>query len=99
MLTRISETSASSSLKRLLRPAGERAHEAQPPLDGDAFRSASTHWLRHFFANNAAADGVLPVALMGAMGHADLKTTSLYTRPEQQLMLRELAKVRRPGGG
>lgn len=86
------------SLKRLLRHAGERAHEAQPPLDGDAFRCASTHWLRHFFANNAAADGVLPVALMGAMGHADLKTTSLYTRPEQQLMLRELAKVRRRGG-
>ncbi|WP_298231511.1 phage integrase family protein [uncultured Azohydromonas sp.] len=87
------------SLKRLLRHAGERAHKAQPPLDGDAFRGASTHWLRHFFANNAAADGVLPVALMGAMGHADLKTTSLYTRPEQQLMLRELAKVRRRGGG
>jgi site-specific recombinase XerD len=87
------------SLKRLLRHAGERAHEAEPPLDGAAFRSASTHWLRHFFANNAAADGVLPVALMGAMGHADLKTTSLYTRPEQQFMLRELAKVRRRGGG
>jgi integrase len=87
------------SLKRLLRHAGERAHEAEPPLDGAAFRGASTHWLRHFFANNAAADGVLPVALMGAMGHADLKTTSLYTRPEQQFMLRELAKVRRRGGG
>jgi integrase len=87
------------SLKRLLRLAGERAHEAEPPLDGTAFLGASTHWLRHFFANNAAADGVLPVALMGAMGHADLKTTSLYTRPEQQLMLRELAKVRRRGSG
>ena len=87
------------SLKRLLRHAGERAHEAQPPLDGAAFLSASTHWLRHFFANNAAADGVLPVALMGAMGHADLKTTSLYTRPEQQFMVRELAKVRRRGTG
>jgi integrase len=86
------------SLKRLLRHAGERAHEADPPLDGAAFLGASTHWLRHFFANNAAADGVLPVALMGAMGHADLKTTSLYTRPEQQLMVRELAKVRRRGG-
>ncbi|NML15681.1 phage integrase family protein [Azohydromonas caseinilytica] len=86
------------SLKRLLRHAGERAHLAEPPLDGSDFAGASTHWLRHFFANNAAADGVLPVALMGAMGHADLKTTSLYTRPEQQFMLRELAKVRRRGG-
>ncbi|WP_157268550.1 phage integrase family protein [Azohydromonas aeria] len=85
------------SLKRLLKRAAERAHEAGPALDAAAFRSASTHWLRHFFANNAAADGVLPVALMGAMGHADLKTTSLYTRPEQQLMVRELAKVRRRG--
>lgn len=87
------------SLKRLLRHAGEHAHEANPALDGTAFIAASTHWLRHFFANNAAADGVLPVALMGAMGHADLKTTSLYTRPEQQFMVRELAKVRRRGTG
>jgi integrase/recombinase XerD len=42
--------------------------------------AASVHWLRHAHASHAIDNGA-PVTLVSAtLGHADLKTTSVYTR-------------------
>lgn len=59
--------------------------------------AASTHWMRHFFANTAIADGVEPAALMDAMGHASLNTTSIYLRTERKRLVGQLSKLRRRG--
>jgi site-specific recombinase XerD len=85
------------ALKRLLRRAADRAHLAVPPLDGAALSRASTHWLRHTFANNAVDDQVEPIVLRDALGHADLGTTSIYLKPEQKALVAQMAKMRRRG--
>lgn len=92
-------TALYQALKRFFKLAAEQAATAQPngldAAEAAALSEASTHWLRHFFANSAAADDVQPAVLMHALGHADLRTTSLYTRPETRQMVRELAKFQR----
>ena len=85
------------ALKRLLRRAAELAHLAHPPLDEAALSRASTHWLRHTFANNAVDDQVEPIVLRDALGHADLGTTSIYLKPEQKALVAQMAKMRRRG--
>jgi integrase len=89
-------TALYQALKRFFKLAAEQAAAAQPTgldaAEAAALSEASTHWLRHFFANSATADDVQPAVLMHALGHADLRTTSLYTRPETRQMVRELAK-------
>lgn len=85
------------SLKRLFARAGAAAPRADPPLDPAAFARASTHWMRHFFANNAAADGVEIDIIRSALGHSDLKTTSVYINPEESALVRGLARMRRRG--
>ena len=85
------------ALKRLFARAADGAHLADPPLDGAEFKKASTHWLRHFFANSAVSDLVELAVLREALGHASLQTTSVYVKPEQRALLREMAKMRRRG--
>jgi site-specific recombinase XerD len=85
------------ALKRLFERAARSAHLAEPPLDGAVLGRASTHWLRHFFANSAIEDQVEQAVLREALGHADLATTSVYVKPEQRALLREMAKMRRRG--
>lgn len=46
------------ALKRLFARVAEQALLAELLLDGMVLRSASTHWLRHFFANKAIDGGV-----------------------------------------
>lgn len=82
-------------LKRLFDRAAERAESQDPPLDAKVFRKASTHWLRHFFANNAIDDGVAPAVLSKGLGHADLSTTSIYVNPERRALVAEMSKMRR----
>jgi len=77
--------------------AAEGAHLADPPFDGAELKQASTHWLRHFFATTAVADQVEPAVLREALGHSSLQTTSVYVKPEQRALLREMAKMRRRG--
>jgi site-specific recombinase XerD len=87
------------SLKRFFVACSERAAEAgvEVEVDVDRLRQASTHWMRHFFANSAVNDQVdLPV-LRDAMGHASLATTSIYLRTERDRMVKELGKMRRRG--
>jgi len=85
------------SLKRLFRAAA-RSAEDNPRLneqDRQALQRASTHWLRHFFGNNAVDDGVELTALREMFGHADLKTTTIYTRAETRRVVAEARKLRR----
>lgn len=91
----LSPNAASQSLKRFLKHCASRARELDAPLDADRLAQASTHWLRHFFANTAAEDGVNPAALMSAMGHKSLQTTSVYLRTDRRQLVKEMAKVRR----
>jgi site-specific recombinase XerD len=93
-------TALYQSLKRLFRQAARLAQakgDLVEQADAQAFANASTHWLRHFFANTLAADNVLPAAMQKLLGHADLKTTSIYINAEERLMVRELGKLRRRG--
>lgn len=91
-------TALYQSLKRLFKRAATVARERGDLVDqadAHALEQASTHWLRHFFANSLAADNVLPAAMQKLLGHADLKTTSVYIHAEERLMVRELSKMRR----
>ena len=65
--------------------------------DAKAFVAASTHWMRHFFANSALADGVTAEAVKDAMGHSSLTTTSIYLRTERRRMVEQMSKLRRRG--
>lgn len=85
------------TLKRLFARAAQRAPFLDPPLDPSVFSKASTHWLRHFFANNAIEDGIEPTVVGAGMGHADLKTTSIYVNPERRALMKGMAKMRRRG--
>ncbi len=90
-------TALYQSLKRFLGTCCELAESSGSAIDHEALGRASTHWLRHFFANSAAADNVMPAALMAAMGHASLQTTSIYLRTERRLVVSEMSKMRRRG--
>jgi len=43
-------------------------------------RGVSPHWLRHAHAAHALLHGAPPNVIQATLGHADLRTTSLYTR-------------------
>jgi site-specific recombinase XerC len=88
-------TALYQSLKRFLGTCCELAEAAGAAINHEALGRASTHWLRHFFANSAAADNVMPAALMAAMGHSSLQTTSIYLRTERRLVVSEMSKMRR----
>lgn len=95
----LSRNALGETLRRLFDQVAERAAAAGDLTDADAdlqtFKRASAHWLRHFFANSLAADNVLPAAMQKMLGHADLKTTSIYVNAEERLMVAEFTKVRR----
>ena len=89
-------TAAYQSLKRFFSACADAVAHGPADLDANRLRLASTHWMRHFFANSAVADGVPEAALMLAMGHADLKTTSIYVHPERRLVVKAFGeKLRR----
>jgi site-specific recombinase XerD len=91
-------TALYQSLKRMFRRAADVVRlrgDLVDQADAHALQQASTHWLRHFFANTLATDHVLPAAMQKLLGHADLKTTSIYINAEERLMVREMSKVRR----
>jgi integrase len=83
------------SLKRLFKRAGATAHLADPPLDSEDFFRASTHWMRHFFAHNAVSDQIGIELVRAALGHSDLKTTSVYVNPEETALARGMTRMRR----
>jgi site-specific recombinase XerD len=85
------------SLKRVFRAARDEAvatGDLVDQADAEAFGRASTHWLRHYCANAMAADDVPATVMRDVLGHADLKTTSVYLQSETKQIVRELAKAR-----
>ena len=93
----IDPTALYQALKRFFRRAAAMARAEGAAVDADRLERASTHWLRHFFANSAAADRVDLSALKEALGHASLQTTSVYVRAERARVVGELARLRRRG--
>lgn len=83
------------TLKRFLGSCADEAQRSGAEIDFEKLRDASTHWLRHFFANSAASDGVSGTALMELMGHSSLGTTSIYLRQERKRIVSEIGKMRR----
>jgi len=80
------------SLKRAFRAAlrhAEATGRSLTPADQRAFTAASTHWLRHFFANTYLSGlGMDLSSVRSLMGHASLNTTSLYVDPELKAIVR-----------
>lgn len=88
------------SLKRFFDGCARYASEqGLPAEDARALSAASTHWMRHFFANTSIADGIPAEAVKDAMGHESLTTTSIYLRVERRRMVAEMTKLRRRGQG
>ena len=55
-------------------------------------KGASVHTLRHTFATHHVAKGTSLRTVQEVLGHADLKTTSIYVQLAQEAMKRELQK-------
>ncbi|MCF0253415.1 MAG: tyrosine-type recombinase/integrase, partial [Duodenibacillus sp.] len=70
-----------------------RIAEAASPADANKLRAGSAHWLRHTFAVQALE--VAPVnVVQTAMGHASIKTTGLYLRPEDVEVAKALGRMK-----
>jgi site-specific recombinase XerD len=50
------------------------------------------HMLRHSFALECVERGVDPFTLMNLMGHANVATTSIYTRKNEEMMKKDYGK-------
>lgn len=59
------------------------ALQASDPVAAARIARASAHWLRHSYGTHAVAQGVPLDVLQENLGHADLKTTSIYVRAEK----------------
>lgn len=89
-MKQLDPTGLYQAIKRFFQSAATASDDL---VDRVTFEKASTHWMRHFFGRLAALNGVEPTAIMDAMGHADLKTTTIYTRPKTEHVIRELSKL------
>jgi integrase len=91
----IDATALYQSLKRFFRRCSLEARHQSDAMELAGIEVASTHWLRHFFASSAAADGVDLVVLRDVLGHVSLQTTSVYVRPERNRLVEGLTLLRR----
>jgi integrase len=91
----VDATALYQSLKRFFRRCSLEARHQANAVELAGIEVASTHWLRHFFASAAAADGVDLVVLRDVLGHVSLQTTSVYVRPERKRLVEGLAQLRR----
>jgi site-specific recombinase XerD len=73
-------------------PIGPRAIQrlVEKYLKEAGIRHASIHTLRHTFATHHVAKGTDLRTVQEALGHADLKTTSIYVSMAKEAMKREL---------
>ena len=75
----ISRSALYKDLKAFLR---EAACAADDEADAAALRRASTHWLRHTYGRQMAAQGVHIDVIRANMRHADISTTGIYVEPD-----------------
>ena len=59
-------------------------------MDEAGIKNASVHTLRHSFATHHVAKGTDLRTVQEALGHADLKTTSIYVSTAKEVMRRDL---------
>lgn len=74
------------------KPLGPRAFQniVKRYLDEAGIEDASVHTLRHTFATHHVAKGTSLRTVQEALGHADLKTTSVYVSLAREVMNKEL---------
>jgi len=73
-------------------PLGQRAFQniVKKYLEEAGIEGASVHTLRHTFATHHVAKGTSLRTVQEALGHRDLKTTSVYVSLARELMNKEL---------
>ena len=73
-------------------PMGPRAIQrvVTKYLNAAAVKNASVHTLRHSFATHHVAKGTSLRTIQEALGHSDLKTTSIYISTAKQALKRDL---------
>lgn len=73
-------------------PMSARAYEyiVKKYLKEAGIKGASVHTLRHTFATHHVAKGTSLRTVQEALGHADLKTTSIYVQLAREVMNKEL---------
>lgn len=73
-------------------PMGPRAIQRMVHgyMEEAGIRNASVHSLRHSFATHHVAKGTSLRTIQEALGHADLKTTSIYVSMAKEAMKRDL---------
>ena len=74
------------------RPTGPRAiqHLVKKHMAEAGIKNAGVHTLRHTFATHHVAQGTSLRTVQEVLGHADLKTTSIYVQLAQEAMRKEL---------
>lgn len=79
-------------VSKFRRPLGPRASQniVKKYLDEAGIEDASVHTLRHTFATHHMAKGTSLRTVQEALGHADLKTTSVYVSLAREVMNKEL---------
>ena len=81
-------------LRRFFRDVANEAatREGAPPAA--EFTRASTHWLRHTFANEAIKQ-MQPQVLQSLLGHSDLRVTSVYVKAQAADLVRGMRALPR----
>jgi integrase/recombinase XerD len=79
-------------VSKFLEPMSPRAYEyvVKKYLKEAGIKRASVHTLRHTFATHHVAKGTSLRTIQEALGHADLKTTSIYIQLARDAMNKEL---------
>ena len=78
-------------VSKFLEPMSPRAYEyiVKKYLEEARIKGASVHTLRHTFATHHVAKGTSLRTVQEALGHADLKTTSIYVQLAREAMNKE----------
>lgn len=83
-------------LRRFFRDAATAAASRRDAPDATEFLGASTHWLRHTFANTAVKQ-MQPQVLQSLLGHSDLRVTSVYVKADATDIVRGIRAMQRAG--
>ena len=81
-------------LRRFFREVTVAAASREVAPGSAEFLSASTHWLRHTFANSAVKQ-MQPQVLQSLPGHSDLRVTSVYAKAEAADLVRGMRAMQR----